>query len=150
MALFYIDSTLVLVQHLKQTLDRLAAEASLAGAEIVEVQARKRDGVISVFLVLDVGNIRAAQYVVQNAGLDIQLLKAVQLVQHLCTTPQRVGTAGNHLPGLSMDAYLGRKYDTLSTEVPQAPSERVYVCEDMSISFCSQGNGADGVVLGAF
>ncbi|BCA52991.1 hypothetical protein W02_01310 [Nitrospira sp. KM1] len=157
MALFLIESKLIPGERrrITQMLDRLAAEAKQAGGDIVEAQVSEEAA--RVIIVLDIGDARGARHAVENAGLDIQLLKAVRLVgQDLQAIKQRKGTANYlvewNLPaGLSMDAYLKRKAEKtpLYAEVPEVSFERTYVCEDMSKCLCLYASPDEDAVVRA-
>lgn len=71
-SLFLVESTVVPAERERMTekMERLAAEANLAGGTIVEIQIHEE--VERAIIVLDIANVRAACHVVENAGFDVQ------------------------------------------------------------------------------
>lgn len=154
MALYLLEANIPVLslEEVQSALDRIAAAAIAQQGELIE--ALVGEDWQRILLILDAPEAELAQQIVEQAGFEVALVKAVRLVgQTLETLRARKGKANYlvewNLPaGLTMEAYLQRKAEKspLYAQVPDVSFERTYVCEDLSKCLCFYDSPDEGTV----
>lgn len=146
MGLFLIESSLTNLVNTKEDVNQKASDLQslLADheAQLIELQVSK--DFARAFFIVEAPSKEVATTVLQNADIEIELIKDVRLIGDELERVKQQDDVVNYLvewnipDNITMDQYLARKKKNSVhyEEVPEVSFARTYVCEDMSKCLC--------------